>query len=759
LASQRSAVYRIAVLTAAITTIAVSEPMATAAVAAGTAAAAGHDDTAGQAQLVAESLGPGIVRFHASAASRDERLPSLALMSPEPAAGPAPPIEDLAVVPEFITVNGRHAFRIELPPATDLYGTGEVPGPLRRNGRKTVCWNFDAYGYGIETLHLYQSHPWVLAVRPDGSACGILADTSHRLLIDLTNSLLGVADGPAFPVIVIDRESPQAVLRGLAELIGTIPLPPLWALGYHQCRYSYYPDERVRQIAREFRRRRIPCDVVWLDIDYMDSFRCFTWSGSHFPDPAALMNDLHQDGFRAITIIDPGIKREPGYFVFDQGNAADAWVRTRGGGVYTGYVWPGECVFPDFTRGRVRSWWASLYGDFLAPGIDGIWNDMNEPAIFNVESKTMPLDNVHRADPELGGTGPHARYHNVYGMLMARATREGLLAARPDRRPFVLTRANFLGGQRFAATWTGDNVASWRHLDMSIPMVLNLGLSGQPFCGPDIGGFAGEGSGELFARWMGFGALFPFARGHTGKGNIDKEPWAFGPRVEATCRRALTGRYRLLPYLYTVFQEASLTGLPVWRPLFFADPTDPALRAVDDGFLIGEDLLVMASTRPRVDPGAAPTEAGSSDRPLPAGRWLAAEPLPGWSGDENLPRLLVREGAVLPLGPVIESTAYARLDTLTLLVNLDRAGHAEGSLYEDEGEGFGYRQGASRVTHYQVLGSDEAGEVRLTVTAQVISGRWAAAERIWELVLLREGSPPGRGFARAAARTVVSLSP
>ncbi|MCP4198529.1 MAG: alpha-glucosidase, partial [Proteobacteria bacterium] len=220
-------------------------------------------------------------------------------------------------------------------------------------------------------------------------------------------------------------------------------------------------------------------------------------------------------------------------------------------------------VFPDFTRADVRHWWAGLYPFFLTSGVDGIWNDMNEPAVFNVDGHTMPTTNLHRADPDLGGPASHARYHNVYGELMAQATREGVLKGRPDLRPFVLTRANFIGGHRYAATWTGDNVASWQHLDFSIPMVLNLGLSGQPFSGPDIGGFVGKGDGPMFSRWMGFGALFPFARGHTGKGNIDKEPWAFDEDVEQTSRLALEGRYRLIPYLYTVFREASETGLPV----------------------------------------------------------------------------------------------------------------------------------------------------------------------------------------------------
>jgi alpha-glucosidase len=654
-------------------------------------------------------IGDGITRWDASLEARMNAAPSLSMTEARaPGAEPEAP----AVKPRFYRVSGRPAVFLDVPEGTDLYGTGEVYGPLRRNGTRTVAWNHDAYGYGAVTPHLYQSHPWVLAVRPDGTAFGVLADTSWRTLIDLKSGILFVANGPEFPVIVIDRESPQAVLRGLAELCGAMDLPPLWALGYHQCRYSYTPDDRVREIAREFRSRDIPCDVVWLDIDYMDGYRSFTFDPVDFPRPDRLDAELQEQGFHTIAIIDPGIRRERGYAVYDSGEAVDAWVRRYDGGVYTGKVWPGECVFPDFTSARVRSWWAGLYADFLSVGIDGVWNDMNEPAVFDVGSKTMPTDNVHRADPELGGQGPHAKYHNVYGMLMARATREGMLAARPDRRPFVLTRANHLGGHRYAATWTGDNVASWPHLDASLSMVLNLGLSGQPFSGPDIGGFVGAGDGAMFARWMGFGALLPFARGHTGKGNIDKEPWAFGPEVEATCRRALQGRMRLMPYLYTLFREASVTGLPVWRPLFFADPADPRLRDVDDAVLIGDAVLLAART--------SPDAAG--DAPLPRGRWREITAFVfGTADDPDLPRLYLREGAALPLAEAVAHTGLLG-DPTVLLVNPDAGGRAVGRLYRDAGEGFGYRDGEFWQGRFEVGGG--GGEP--AVTAVTEAGGWAA---------------------------------
>ena len=675
--------------------------------------------TAARAEPVGQSLpapvpGARAAVYHASAAARDQAPPSLCLQTPLRPDGPPPPGW---AAPVFSRVQGRATAWLPIDEGTDLYGTGEVAGGLRRNRTRTVAWNTDAYGWQRAELSLYQSHPWALAVRRDGTAYGVLADTSERCLIDLNQGLRFEATGPEFPVIIIDGESPQAVVRALAALTGTMSLPPRWALGYHQCRYSYTPDDRVREIADGFRKRSIPCDVLWLDIDYMDGFRCFTVDQNAFPDLRGLDGELQAQGFRTVAIIDPGIKQEPGYHVFDTGEALDAWVQTPGGAPYTGSVWPGTCVFPDFTIDRVRAWWGGLYGQFLSLGIDGIWNDMNEPAVFNVDGHTMPTSNVHRADPDLGGTATHARYHNVYGMLMSRATYEGCETARPGQRPFVLTRASHLGGQRWAATWTGDNTASWDHLDMSLAMVLNLGLSGQPLSGPDIGGFVGPGTGPLFARWMGVGALLPFARGHTGKGNVDKEPWSFGRDVENTCRLALERRYRLLPYLYTLVREASVTGLPIARPLFFADPADPALRAVDDAFLLGDDLLVVANT----SPGTAAAELP----PFPRGRWREVSLVAGDLDDPDLPRLFLREGAALPLGPVMQWSDERPLDEIELLVNADADGRAVGVLYEDAGDGVGYRDREYRVTRFIVEGGKVASSVE--------EGNWPAGD--WRVVV------------------------
>lgn len=637
--------------------------------------------------------------------------------------------------PGFADGGAWRRVRVAIDRGTSLYGTGEQAGPLLRNGSRKVCWNTDAFGYTDRSPSLYQSHPWVLAVRADGTAFGVICETTWRCEVDCAKgdvrAISFACRGPSPAVTVIEGPGPEAVVEALAALTGRMAMPPLWALGYQQCRWSYEPESKVREIAEGFRERKIPCDVIWLDIDYMDRFRCFTFDAEKFPDPAKLNADLHAMGFRTVWMIDPGLAVDPEYAVYKQGHDAKFFVKAtrdevgptsvlsddtakrwglslqgarNGNGEYQGRVWPGPCAFPDFTRADVRAWWAGLYREYMATGIDGVWNDMNEPAVFDGPGKTMPEHNRHEADAELGGPGPHARYHNIYGMQMVRATREGIAAANPAKRPFVLTRASFLGGHRYAATWTGDNTGHIDHLRWSAPMVLNLGLSGQPFCGPDIGGFCGDVDGPTFARWMGVGALLPFARGHKVKDGTPHEPWSFGPEVEASCRRALVRRYRLLPYLYTLFEEATRTGLPVCRPAFFADPSDPRLRAVDNVFLIGQDLLVVAP----ID-GADSADGAAV---LPRGDWREIDitedgVTPGRSSDPWQPRLFIRAGAVIPLGPSVQHTGEVEPGgEVTAVAAPDGDGRAEGMLYEDAGEGYGYRDGAFTRTP---LGFDGGG--------------------------------------------------
>lgn len=657
-------------------------------------------------------VGPEIAAFYPKGMSDTTAPTSLALVQRPKLSTTLPASWSLHPV---FSSNGRfNRATLSIPPEVDLYGGGEVTGPLRRNGTTIKLWNTDNYTYGKDGGgRLYQSQPWIMGVRADGSAFGVLFDSSWKGELSCKNDITFTVEGPEFPVLVIQRTSPEDVLQALGVLTGKMELPPLWALGYQQCRYSYYPDSQVREIADGFRARRIPCDVIWMDIDYMDGFRVFSFNKEYFPDPKGLNDDLHRKGFKAVWMIDPGVKIDPKYKVYSLGHAQDVYVKSRDGSEYQGSVWPGPCAFPDFTRPDTRRWWSSLYAPYMANGIDGVWNDMNEPAVFNGPDGTMPEDNLHRGGGDLP-PGIHRKYHNAYGMLMARSTRDGILAANPDKRPFVLTRSNFLGGQRYAATWTGDNRSSDQFMKLSVPMSLTLGLSGQPFNGPDLGGFDGMATPELWGKWIGFGSLFPFARGHASKGANSKEPWSFGTEVEQTARIAIERRYRLLPYLYTLFWESSTTGLPVMRPAFMADATDKVLRGEQEAFLLGRDLLVIPSW--------------AKNPALPRDNYPVVSIVDGDQVDPNQATLRMRPGSIIPLGKVIQNTTEKSLDPLTLLVCLDAKGEASGRLYEDAGDGFGYREGDYLLTTFH------AKRVGEKTTVSIIEKE---GQRPWEKRVVR----------------------
>ena len=616
---------------------------------------------------------------------------------------------DWRLKPVFSQRDGKQIATIHVGDGVDLYGTGEVKGPLKRNGRKISLWNIDTPAYGVDGgTHLYQSHPWVMGLRSDGSAFGIIADNTWRQTISTDQDVVFESMGPAFRVVVIERPDVAQLMRALADLTGHMPLPPLWSLGYHQCRHTYYPDGRVMEVADLLRKHQIPSDVIWMDIDYMDGYRIFTFDPDGFPNPRRLNDYLHQQHFKSVYMIDPGVKAEKGYFVDDQGRAGDYFVKTADGKLFEGNVWPGACHFPDFTRPEVRSWWSTLYRDFMATGVDGVWNDMNEPAIFGQPEQTMPLDNRHEGGDGITA-GPHLRFHNVYGMNMVRASRQGLLLANPQKRPFILSRSNFLGGQRYAATWTGDNLSHPDHMKLSVPMTLTLGLSGQPFNGPDIGGFCENSNGELVAQWTALGVYFPFVRSHNTKGTVAQEPWAFTPEVLDACRTAINRRYRLMPYIYTLFREASETGMPVMRPLFMADPTDLSLRSEDRAFLLGGDLLVR------------PQWAGRTAMPKTAWQPLTLEA----ATDSFQCELRQRPGSVIPLANLAQSTTDLRTDSLTLLVCIDGEGKAVGQLYEDEGDGFSYREGCYRQTSIEAT----LRKKQLTVRMRQVGGKMPALSR------------------------------
>jgi alpha-glucosidase len=601
-----------------------------------------------------------------------------------------------------------------LPLGEHCYGLGERTGMLDKRGSRYTNWTTDTWNHGPGTDMMYHAIPFLLALRPATGLCyGLYFNNTFRTVFDLGHTRPDryrlEADGGELDYFVFHGATPADVVRGFTALVGRMALPPRWALGYQQSRWSYASEREVRAVAAGFRANDLPGEVIYLDIDYMDGFRSFTWNREAFPQPERLMADLRTEGFRVVPIIDPGIKDEPGNPVYDSGVAGGHFLRNAAGELAHGFVWPGQCVFPDFARAATRAWWAEWHRSLLAACASGIWNDMNEPSTGGSE---IPLD-APAGDDSRPAT--FAEVRNLYGHLEAQATQAALSAARPDERPFVLTRAGFTGTPRYAAMWTGDNISSWEHLEMSLPQLSNLGLSGVAFCGPDIGGFFGDATPELYARWIELGALYPFARGHSARDSAPHEPWAFGEEVTAIARYYLRLRYRLLPYLYTLIERAAATGEPLWRPLIYAYPTDPAVTALHDQVLVGSDLLVA----PVCHPGVCSRQVY-----LPTGTWYDY-----WTGEmltgplhtlaqaplETLP-FYVRVGAIIPSGPPLRFSDERPLDPLTLDLYLggDVRG-ASGALYEDDGHTFAYRQGMFRRTRYHYQRTPDGATLTATV--------------------------------------------
>ncbi len=619
-----------------------------------------------------------------------------------------------------------------------VYGFGEKNGRLDKRGAALggyafAMWNSDTYSYDPSIDPIYASIPFFMVLR-QGRAHGIFLDNTHRTVFDVgreSQDLLSFgAAGGELDYYFIDGPSPKQVIERYTQLTGRAPLPPRWALGYHQCRYSYYPAAKVRDIADNFRKRRIPADVLWLDIHYQDGYRPFTWDRERFPEPKKLIEDLRAQGFRVVTIVDPHPKKEVGYPPYDTGLVGDHFVKRPDGTVYEAPVWPakaekdpGPSVFPDFSRKATREWWGGLYAPFLDLGVAGIWNDMNEPAVFDTPTATMPLDNRH--DNE-GLPTDHREIHNVYGMLMTQSTYEGLLRHQPNRRPFVLSRASFAGGQRYSALWPGDNQSDWSALRGSLTTLMGLGLSGFPFVGTDIGGFTHAPTPELYTRWLQAGVLFPFMRTHTEFGSPDQEPWSYGADYEAINRRAIELRYELLPHIYNVMKESSDTGLPALRPLLVDFPADKNTWDRDDQFLLGADLLAAPVVR---------TAVTEREVYLPAGDWYDFWTGAHVAGGQRLARkvtleslpLFVRGGAFVFRQPVVQHTG--QMPGQPLHVDVYPAPESKRTLYEDDGESFEYTRGAFLERDFTQRRSEKAYEVSVSA----VRGQYRPEER--DLVL------------------------
>jgi alpha-glucosidase len=629
-----------------------------------------------------------------------------------------------------------HAFRVSETMPTDehYFALGDKTGPFDRRGQAFELWNTDAYRFQESTDPLYKAIPFFMTFRA-GAAAGVFLDNTWRSSFDFGKDAqdiysFGAVDGP-LDYYIFAGPTPRDVIEQYTWLTGRPPLPPLWMLGYQQSRYTYAPEQRLIDVATRLRSEHIPADAVYLDIGFQDKNRPFTVDTAAFPDFAGTVARLKQMNLKLVVITDLHIAKLPNanYTPYDTGVAQNQFVHNPDGSVFTGIVWPGPAVFPDFTRAATREWWGSLYQQFAHDGVAGFWNDMNEPSVFNTPNKTMPLDVVHRiaSDTFAPRTATHAEIHNVYGMENSRATFDGLRKLSPDERPFVLTRATFAGGQRYAATWTGDDSSTWNHLRMTAPMLKNLGLSGFSFVGADVGGFAGTPPPDLLTRWLEVAAFQPIDRDHSEAGTGDQEPWAdTGSDLDpngldqlALRRRFIEERYRLMPYLYTLADETSRSGLPIMRPVFLDYP-----RAATDGhpidtdpstggeFLLGHDLLVAPSPYPE-EPDGYVVELPTRDwydywtgKRLPPSTPAkpAVDGVPPSGADlvplttkvrpelSTLP-VFVRGGAILPMTPLTQSTAETRQGPLTL--RLYAGPDCRGSLYLDDGHTYAYTHGDS----------------------------------------------------------------
>lgn len=601
-----------------------------------------------------------------------------------------------------------------MPADEHYYGLGDKAGPMDRRDRAFTMWNSDAYGWQESTDPLYKTIPFFMGLR-GGTAWGVFFDNTYRSSFDFGKESADYfsfgATGGELNYYFFAGPQPKTLLSEYTAMIGRIPLPPLWTLGFQQCRYSYYPEERVREIARLFREKKIPADVIYLDIDYQDGNRPFTIDRARFPTFEKMIHDLRDEGFHTITITDLHIKKEAGYAPYDSGEKLDAFVKNPDGTEYVGPVWPGPSVFPDFTRTAVRDWWGTLYRDFVGMGVAGFWNDMNEPAVFERADKTMPLDNLHGLDD--GTKVDHRAIHNVFGMENARATYDGLRKLQPSERPFVLTRAAYAGAERYAATWTGDNSSTWNHLGMSVPMLLSMGISGYPLVGDDIGGFGGSPPPELLTRWIELGTFNPIDRDHTTKGSADQEPWVHGPEQEAIRKRYIELRYRLMPYIYTGVEEMSRSGVPLMRPVFYEYPSAADFYGENREFLFGRDLLVapvLSETLDEVEDHFPPGEwydFGTGEKYTDAKkpkRRLELDQLP----------LYARAGAIIPEQPLVQNTGEKPDGPLKLRVY--PGGDCSGSLYLDDGHTYAYQaQGYLREKYACEAAADS---VRVTSAAR-----------------------------------------
>lgn len=601
-------------------------------------------------------------------------------------------------------------------------GLGEKTGPLDRRGLGYQNWNTDHFAYHASADPLYCSIPFYMGLHHN-LAYGIFLDNTHKSFFNFgaSNNRFSsfAADYGEMDYYFIHDQDVASIIKQYTALTGRMPLPPKWSIGYQQCRYSYYPDKEVLSIARTFREKDIPADTIVLDIHYMDQYKIFTWSKKDFPDPKGMIDQLRAQGFHVVVMCDPGIKTEAGYEAFEDGVKNNVFIKYPDGSNYSGQVWPGWCHFPDYTNPATRAWWKNKLQDYVNVGIDGFWNDMNEISTWG----HMLPENLEM-DFE-GNKSTIRRGRNVYGLMMSRSTYEGTKTLLNGTRPFNLTRAGFSGIQRYAAVWTGDNVASDEHMMLGIRLVNSMGLSGIAFAGYDVGGFVGDASIKLYTRWLSIASFSPFFRGHTMVNTRDSEPWSYGEEAEQICRNYIKLRYRLLPYIYTAFYEAHQTGLPIQRSLALNYSFEDRIYQAQyqHQYLFGSYLLI------------APVESTKELTKvfLPEGSWYSLYTGERFEGNREIMTecpvhrlpVYVKEGAIISMQADIAHTGERR-DKLQLHVYQSSKTTAY-DFYEDDGSTFGYESEDSAVRKITYASNT------ITFTKQI--GRYASQFKKLEVVL------------------------
>ena len=588
------------------------------------------------------------------------------------------------------------------------YGLGDKPVHINLKGKRFENWVTDSYAYGKDTDPIYKAIPFYIGLN-NKKAYGIFFDNSFRTFFDFCHERRNItsfwAQGGEMNYYFIYGPEITDVVASYTDLTGKPhQLPPLWSLGYHQCKWSYYPESQVKEVTSTFRELQIPCDAIYLDIDYMDGFRCFTWNKEYFPNPKKMVQELLEDGFKTVAIIDPGIKIDNDYSIFKEALENDYFCKRADGPYMKGKVWPGECYFPDFTNPEVREWWSGLFKELIEDiGIKGVWNDMNEPAVMDVPGKTFPDDVRHDYE---GNPCSHRKAHNIYGMQMARATYQGLKKFSYPKRPFVITRAAYSGTQRYTSTWTGDNVATWEHLTIANIQAQRLSMSGYSFVGSDIGGFAEQPNGELYARWIQLGAFHPFFRTHSSGDHGDQEPWSFGKNITDIVRKFIELRYQLLPYIYTAFWRYANEGIPMIKSLVLFDQSDVHTHYRNDEFVLGEKILACPITEPN---------ARGRRMYFPYGDWYnywTNEVVEGgqelWvdSDLESMP-IFIKAGAIIPKYPVQQFVGEKKIEQLKLDVYY-KTGKEKSQVYEDAQDGYDYIKGRFSLRNFTLIGKKDS---------------------------------------------------